>query len=101
MVLGRTLLGSVRHTPLPLLRTALHTWAPGVWITTLPCTEHASLLCILADTQCQFDRIVMLWPCLAAGRSALPVRMASTAGVDLYPHGLKPVTGGRALQQEI
>lgn len=55
MVLGRTLLCSVRHTPLPLLRTALHSWAPGVWLTTLRCIEQASLLCFLADTQCQFD----------------------------------------------
>jgi hypothetical protein len=39
----------------------------------------------------------MPWPCLAAGRITLPVRMASTAGVDLYPHGLKPVTGGEAV----
>ncbi len=40
----------------------------------------------------------MPWPLLAAGRITLPVRMASTAGMDLYPHGLKPVTGGEAVE---
>jgi hypothetical protein len=49
---------------------------------------------LICDADATCDHMTCLGHVFAAGRITLPVRMASTAGVDLYPHGLKPVTGG-------